>query len=39
MISFSDHYNALIVDRFSSKPKLGNALWHFNNSLLDKDEL
>ena len=39
MICFSDHYNALIVDRFSSKPKLGNALWHFNNSLLDKDEL
>lgn len=39
MISFSDHYDALIVNRFSSKPKLGNALWHFNNSLLDKDEL
>ena len=38
MISFSDHYNALIVNRFSSKPKLGKDLWHFNNSLLDKDE-
>ena len=38
MISFSDHYNALIINRFSSKPKLGKDLWHFNNSLLEKDE-
>ena len=28
MISFSDHYNALIVDRFSSKTKIEKDLWH-----------
>ena len=38
MISFSDHYNALIINKFSSKPKLGKDLWHFDNSLLGKDE-
>ena len=36
MISFSDHYNALIINRFSSKTKTGKDLWHFNNSLLEK---
>ena len=34
MISFSDHYNALIIDRLASKTKIGKDLWHFNNSLL-----
>ena len=34
MISFLDRYNALIIDRFSSKTKLGKDLWHFNNSTL-----
>ena len=32
MISFSDCYNALIIDRFSSKTELGKDLWYFNNS-------
>ena len=32
MISFSDRYNALIIDRFSSKTELGKDLWYFNNS-------
>ena len=34
MISFSDHYNALLIDRLSSKTKIGKDLWHFNNSIL-----
>ena len=34
MISFSDHYNALIIERLASKTKIGKDLWHFNNSLL-----
>ena len=38
MISFSDHYNALIINRFSSKTKTGKDLWHFNNSLLEKTD-
>ena len=36
MISFSDNYNALFVDRISSKTKHGKDLWLFNNSLLEK---
>ena len=38
MISFSDHYNALLIDRFSSKTKFGKDLWYFNNSLLEKND-
>ena len=37
-ISFSDHYNALIIYRLSSKTKIGNDLWHFNSSLLKKED-
>ena len=36
MISFSDHYNAPLVDRIPSKTKIGKDLWLFNNSLLEK---
>ena len=38
MISFSDHYNALFIDRFSSKTKIGKDLSHFNNSLIEKND-
>ena len=38
MISFSDHYNALIIDRFSSKTKIEKDLWHFNNSLIQNKD-
>ena len=38
MISFSDHYNALLIDRLSSKTKTGKDLWHFNNTLLQNKE-
>ena len=34
MISFSDHYNALLIDRLFSKTKIGKDLWHFNSSIL-----
>ena len=38
MISLSDHYNALHIDRLSSKIKIGKDLWHFNSSLLKKKD-
>ena len=38
MISFSDHYNALLIDRLSSITKIGKDLWHFNSSLLKKKD-
>ena len=34
MISSSDHYNAITIDRPSSKTKIEKGLWHFNNFLL-----
>ena len=36
MISFTDHYNAIIIDRIPSTTKIGKDLWHFNNCLLNK---
>ena len=38
MISFTDHYNAIPIDRFPSKTKIGKDSWYFNNSLLCKPE-
>ena len=38
MISFTDHYNAIIIDRIPSTRKIGTDLWHFNNSLLNKTD-
>ena len=35
MISFTDHYNAIIIDRLASATKIEKDLWHFNNSLLN----
>ena len=37
-ISFSNHYNTLFIDRFPSKTEIEKDLWHFNNSLLEKND-
>ena len=37
-ISFSDHYNALLIERLSSKTKTGQDLWLFNNTLLQNKD-
>ena len=36
MISFTDHYNAIFIDRFPSQTKIGKDSWYFNNSLFCK---
>ena len=36
MVSFTNHYNAISIDRLSSKTKIGKYSWYFNNSLLCK---
>ena len=38
MVFFTDHYNAIFIDRFPSKIKIGKDLWYFNNSPLCKHE-
>ena len=38
MVSFTDHYNAIFIDRFSSQTKIGKDSWYFNNSLICKAE-
>ena len=38
MVSFTDHYNAIFIDRFSSKTKTGKDFLYFNNSLFCKSE-
>ena len=38
MLSFTDHYNAIFIDRFHSKTKIGKDSWYFNNSFLCKPE-
>ena len=38
MIYFFDHYNALLIDRLSSKTKIGKDLWHFNDSILENKD-
>ena len=38
MVSFIDHYNAVFIDRFPSKTKIGKDSWYFNNYLLRKPE-
>ena len=39
MVSFTDHYNAISIDRLPSKTKIGKDSWYFNNSVLCKPEL
>ena len=36
MVSFTDHYNAISIDRLSSETKIGKFSWFFHNSLLCK---
>ena len=38
MVSFTNHYNAILMDRFPSKTKIGKDSWYFNNSLLCKPD-
>ena len=38
MVSFTNHYNAISIDRFPSKTKIGKYSWDFNNSLLCKSK-
>ena len=38
MVSLTDHCNAIFIDRFLSKTKLGKDSWYFNNSVLYKPE-
>ena len=38
MVPFIDHYNAISIDRFTSKTKIGKDLWYFNYSLLCKPQ-
>ena len=38
MKSFSDHHNALFIDRLSSKTKIGKDLWHFNSSIFKNND-
>ena len=36
MVSFTDHYNSISIERFHSKIKIRKDLWYFNNSFLCK---
>ena len=38
MISFTNHYDAISIDRLPSKTKIGKGSWYFNNPLLCKPE-
>ena len=33
MVSFTDHYNAVLIDRFPSKTKSGKGSWYFKVGL------
>ena len=39
MVSFTNHYNAISIDRLPSKTKIGKYSGYFNNSLLSKSEV
>ena len=36
MVSFTDHYNAISIDRLPSKTKIGKGSWCFINSFKEK---
>ena len=38
IVSFTDHYNAIFIDRLPSKTKIVKDSWYFNNSPLCKLE-
>ena len=39
MVSFTNHYNDISIDRLPSKTKIGKYSWYFNNSLLCKPKV
>ena len=39
MVPSTDHYNAIFIDRFPSKTKIGEDSWYFNSSPLCEPEL
>ena len=39
MVSFTDDYTAIFIDRLPSKAKIGKDSWYFNNFPLCKPEL
>ena len=39
MLSFTDYYNAISIDRLPSKTKIGKDSLYFNNSLLCNPEV
>ena len=39
MVSFTNHYNAISIDRLPSKTKIEKYSWYLNNSLLCKSEV
>ena len=36
MVSFTDHYNAISIDRLPSQTEIGKVSWYYDNSLLCK---
>ena len=38
MLSFTDHYNVISIDRLLSQTKTGKDSWYFHNSLLNQPE-
>ena len=38
MVSLTDHYNTIFIDRFLSKTKIGKDSWYFNNPFFCKPE-
>ena len=38
MVSFTDHYNGIFINRFLSQTKIRKYSWYFNNSFLCKPE-
>ena len=39
MVSLTDHYNAVSIDRIPAKNKIGRDSWYCNNSLLCNREV
>ena len=39
MVSFTNHYNIISIDRLPTKTKIGKYLRYFNNSLLCKSKV
>ena len=39
MVSVTNHYNTISIDRLPSETKIGKYSWYFNNSLICKSEV